>query len=124
MAKRGNPNPPPPPVEHQFKPGQSGNPGGKAVNARNKIQTGFLNALAKDFEAHGEEAIRLCRETKPQDYVRVCAALLPKEVNVTTPLDELDNATLDAVVSAVRSILAAQGVGSGAETTSIPKQAH
>jgi hypothetical protein len=25
----GNPNPHPPPVEHQFKPGQSGNPGGR-----------------------------------------------------------------------------------------------
>lgn len=29
-----NPNPPPPPVEHQFKKGQSGNPGGRTSEQR------------------------------------------------------------------------------------------
>ena len=39
--------------------------GGRAKGARNKISTAFLEALAKDFEEHGVDAIKIMRVEKP-----------------------------------------------------------
>jgi hypothetical protein len=45
--------------------------GGRAKGARNKISAAFLEALAADFEQHGEAAIKLMRLEKPAEYVKV-----------------------------------------------------
>jgi hypothetical protein len=108
-----NPNPPPPPKEYQFKPGQSGNPGGMAKGTRKAIQTRFLNALCKDFDEHGESAIEAARLANPLGYVNVVASLLPKQVEETKPLDELTDAELVAGIALLRSRLA-ETAGSGA----------
>jgi hypothetical protein len=63
-----------------FRPGQSGNPGGKPVNARNRLTNGFLNALADDFDRHGVAAIEACRQQSPGRYLAIIASLLPKEL--------------------------------------------
>lgn len=72
-----------------FKPGESGNPGGKPEGARNRITKRFLLELAEDFEAeaengktNGRTAIERMREDHPEKYVMACAALVPKEVSV------------------------------------------
>jgi hypothetical protein len=39
----------------------------------------MLEAIAKDFEQHGEEAIEIARMERPVEYLRVVASLLPKE---------------------------------------------
>jgi hypothetical protein len=119
--QRGNPNPPPPPVEHRFKPGQSGNPGGKPVNARNAITRKFLEVLAKDFEEGGEAAVKAARETDPMGYVRAVASLLPKEFVEVRPLEAVTDEELAAMIADYRQRL--QGgpethVGSeGSQTT-------
>jgi len=94
-----------------FKPGQSGNPGGRPKGTRNKIQTDFLKELSEDFEAHGRDAIEKMRQDDPSGYVRTVAALLPKEVEVKSSLDELSDDQLSAIITACRAILVAQGVG-------------
>lgn len=96
---------------HAFKPGQSGNPGGRPVAARNKLQTKFLKELADDFEAHGKEAIEDCREQKPDKYLAVIASLMPKEVEITRPLDELTDEQLDAAIATVRALATAADAG-------------
>jgi len=68
--------------ETRFKPGQSGNPGGKPVGARNRITVAFLAALADDFDKHGAKAIARCRTEHPDAYVRACIALIPKELEL------------------------------------------
>lgn len=98
-----------------FKPGQSGNPGGKPAGARNRLTAHFLNDLAKHYEAHGADAIdRLCQDD-PAGYVKVIAALLPKEVEIKRPLEEINDADLLTAVRALESYLAtgtvAQGTG-------------
>ena len=46
-----------------FRPGQSGNPGGRAVGARVRLQGDFLNALADHFTVNGKDALeRACAE--------------------------------------------------------------
>ena len=45
-----------------FKPGQSGNPGGRAVGARNRLQGDFLKDLSDHWAANGNYAIeRACK---------------------------------------------------------------
>lgn len=103
-----NPNPC---EETRFKPGQSGNPGGKPMAARHAINAKFLTALSKSFDEGGEEAIRRAQQEDPIGYVRVFAALLPKEVEVKSSLDELSDDQLSAIITACRAILVAQGIG-------------
>lgn len=67
-----------PPVEHRFKPGNPGRPKG----ARNKLGEDFLKALQADFEQHGVEAIAEVRENKPDQYLKVIASILPKEIDL------------------------------------------
>lgn len=97
---------PPPPEHSRFKAGESGNPGGKPTGARNRLTAHFLNALVEDFETHGKAAIAKCREDKPEAYVKVIAALCPKEIEIKRPLQEMEDDELLAAVRALESFLA------------------
>lgn len=68
---------------HLFKPGQSGNPAGRPKGARSILATDFLKALQKDFAAHGEKVIEEVRTDKPDQYLKVIASVLPKEIEPT-----------------------------------------
>jgi hypothetical protein len=107
----------------QFKPGESGNPGGKPLAARHALNAAFTKALAKDFQEKGEEAIKRAREEDPIGYVRVLAGMLPKEIEVKNSLDELNDEQLNSAIIAVRAILAAQGTPEGAVAEREPEQA-
>jgi hypothetical protein len=90
-----------------FKKGQSGNPGGRPKGLRDSVQRNFLKALDDDFKAHGKQAIVDCREKKPDVYVKVIASLLPKEIDIKRPLEELsDDAIADAIATLQSAILA------------------
>jgi hypothetical protein len=81
--------------------------GGRAKGARNKISTAFLEALAADFEQHGEAAIKSMRVEKPAEYVKVIASILPKEFEITeSPLTELKDDELDWLIDYAKRRLA------------------
>lgn len=98
-----------------IKPGQVLNPGGKPVGSRNRLQGNFLRDLADDFEKEGKTAIVAMRTQDPSGYIRAIVALMPKELEITRPLDEISDEQLDAAILAVRTILTAKGDGSGEE---------
>lgn len=112
----------------RFLPGVSGNPAGKPKGARTKLGEQFLSALQQDFEAHGVEAIVEVRQERPQDYLRVIALLMPKDLNLN--VNNLDDATDDELVqrlrdleSVIRPFLALEGSGNAGEGTG-PATAH
>jgi hypothetical protein len=107
----------------QFKPGQSGNPGGRAKNSRNFLQVAFLKALAEDFEVNGPQAIIDAREADPMGYVKTIAALMPKQVEQTQPLDDLTDAELVAGIALLRARLTG-GAGEGGDTPPVPTQVN
>lgn len=63
----------------RFVAGNSGN-GGRPKGARAKLGEQFLSALQKDFQEHGVGAIAVVREEKPDQYLKVVASILPKEI--------------------------------------------
>jgi hypothetical protein len=67
-----------------FKPGAewSGNAAGRPKGSRNRLSEEFIAALCEDFELHGEAVIEMVRQAKPADYLRIVAALVPKEFSV------------------------------------------
>lgn len=88
-----------------FKPGQSGNPKGRPVGARSKLGEQFLKAMQEDFEANGVVAIQKVRQEKPEQYLKVIASILPKEVKVSaSAVDELDDDELASLLLALRSV--------------------
>ena len=90
-----------------WKPGQTGNPLGRPLHARQRLNENFVNKLSADFAKHGDRAIKKLRETDVASYVRVCASLLPKDVFVHQgPLAELTPDEIAALAYAARRAVA------------------
>ena len=88
-----------------FRPGQSGNPGGKPLRVRNRLSGAFLSELAEDFDQHGRDAIVACREQSPSRYLAIVASLLPKELKLEQdrPLSDCSDEELMAVIDWLHS---------------------
>lgn len=91
------------------------------MGARNQITTAFLHRLAADFEKHGKKAIEATREKDPAAYMKVCAGLLPKQIEQTRPLDDLNDGEIMALLEYLRSRIA-QNAGSGSIAPGEPSQ--
>ena len=93
---------------HLWKPGQSGNPNGRPVGAKQRLSEDFVEALLKDFEAHGASAIVACREQKPDAYLMCIAKCLPKEVNMKADGSEAFLKVWEAIANGLPSRVAAE----------------
>jgi hypothetical protein len=43
----------------------------------------MLEAIADDFAEHGAEAVKICRVERPNEYLKIVASLLPRELEAS-----------------------------------------
>lgn len=104
---------------HVFKPGQSGNPAGRAKGNRNQLGDKFLEAMLDNFTANGPETIEAVRIDKPDQYLKVIASILPRELNVKiNDFDDLTDEQLARQYASIAQSLIAAGLGLSAGNAS------
>jgi hypothetical protein len=91
--------------------------GGRPKGARNKLGEAFVADLYDSWQEHGKAAIVAVLATKPSDYLKVVASLLPKQVEIKeTAFDGISESDLAALIVAARSALGAtESSGAGSE---------
>jgi len=87
---------------HLYKPGQSGNPSGRPKGSRNKLGEQFIEDLYADWQAHGVVTLQRVRDEKPDQYLKVVASILPKDLNVN--INQMDDLTDDQLIQRIRSL--------------------
>ena len=103
-------------------PFQRGKPGGpgRPRGSRNKISAAFIEALSLEWEQSGAAALKVMSKEEPGNFVKVVAALLPKEFEITdSRLNELSDEELDVLINQLRGKLriAIEDVGGGEAPT-------
>ena len=83
----------------RWRPGQSGNPRGRPKGSRNKLSESFLQALADDFEQHGREVVETVRTTRPHDYLKIVAAVMPKRMEIERDKSDVKEWTTEELVA-------------------------
>lgn len=78
---------------------------GRPKGARNKLGEAFIQALHDSFNEHGVETIETVRTEKPDQYLKVIAALIPTEHRVTIT-DQFSEMTDDELAQRVRQLTA------------------
>lgn len=102
----------------RFLPGNTGF-GGRPKGSRNKLGEAFVQALHDDFMQHGPETIETVRLEKPDQYLKVIASLLPKDVNLN--INDTSEMTDDELAERVRTLAAhlspflSDGIGGAAK---------
>jgi hypothetical protein len=104
-------------INGKFAPGYSGNPGGSLEATRRSFNKDFLLALATDFKQHGASAIAKVRQQQPAAYMKICALLVPRELQVEhkTGVKGMSDQQLEDGIAAVRAMLAARADGANAK---------
>jgi non-ribosomal peptide synthetase component E (peptide arylation enzyme) len=99
----------------RFLPGAAPVSKGRPKGARNKLGEAFLADLLADFEVHGPAVIAAVRVDKPDQYLKVVASILPRELNIkVNELDELTDDQLVRQLAAVTALLTAGSLSLGA----------
>ena len=63
-----------------FQKGQSGNPAGRQKGSRNVLEENMLRDLCEAWQEYGAEAITAVLADNPADFLKICASLLPKQI--------------------------------------------
>jgi hypothetical protein len=78
-----NPNPN---IATRFAPGNR--LGGRPLGARARLGEKFQQALADDFERHGDAVIKIVRSEDPSTYLGIVAKLQPREVEAKLQIEQ------------------------------------
>ena len=93
-----------------FKSGEAwnGNRTGRPKGSRSKLSESFIQSLCEGFEKNGVQVIETVRTEKPSDYLKIIAAIVPKELNVRDmSVDDMSDEELLEALDEVRAVTAA-----------------
>jgi hypothetical protein len=90
-------------INGKFAPGYSGNPGGSPEATRRAFNKRFLLDLAEDWQEHGREVFKRVRRESPAAYLKVCAMLVPRELQIEHR-GGVKGMTEDQIVDAIEAI--------------------
>lgn len=94
---------------------------GRPKGARNKLGEAFLQDMLADWQEHGVATIATVREEKPDQYLKVVASILPKEMNLRVgEFDDLTDEQLARQLASIATQLARAGVDLGEGVGSPP----
>ena len=104
-------------INGKFAPGWSGNPGGSLEATRRSFNKDFLLALAADFKKHGAAAIEKVCKTQPAAYMKICALLVPREMQIehSGGVKAMSDERITAAIEAIEGWLAARSAGDNAK---------
>ena len=85
-----------------WQPGQVANPGGRPKGAKTRLEADFMWALSDAFHEQGKAAIDAVIRDKPHEFLKICAQLMPKDINVTTTM--LDEMTLEQLEESLETL--------------------
>jgi hypothetical protein len=94
---------------HRWQKGQSGNPAGRAIGARQKISEKLLADLASVWETHGESVLERLALTDPGKLATIAYGLLPRDLFISVQqqapggLDAESWATLRRVLDIIQA---------------------
>ena len=110
LNAKTDPNYVPKRINGKFAPGWSGNPGGSLEATRRSFNKDFLLALAADFKKHGAGAIEKVRKTQPAAYMKICALLVPREMQIehSSTIKQMSDEQIEEAIAAIQAMLDAR----------------
>ena len=77
---------------------------------RRSFNKDFLLALAADFKQHGASAIAKVRKQQPAAYMKICALLVPREMQIehTNRIKQMTDEEIEQAIEAIETMLAAR----------------
>lgn len=87
----------------RFLTGNKGGPG-RPKGSRNKLGEDFIEALFWDWLEHGRSVIETVRRDRPQEYLKLVAGLIPRQIEIPRgAFDDVSDDELAAIVAAARA---------------------
>ena len=85
--------------------------GATALSARS------LGALAEDWQQHGREVFKRVRRESPAAYLKVCAMLVPREMQVehSNAIKAMTDEQIERTIEVIQQILAEREAGANAK---------
>jgi hypothetical protein len=71
-----------------------GRVGGRKIGSRNKLSEAFLADLHKTWLRHGKKVLDRVAESAPETFLRVCATVLPKAMEIDGVLNVQHQSTV------------------------------
>ena len=75
---------------------------------RRSFNKDFLLALAADFKKHGAAAIEKVRKTQPAAYMKICALLVPREMQVehSGSIKAMSDQQIEDAIATIKALMA------------------